>query len=219
MTRLGLWVTGLWVTGLGGTPTPLPPRLPSLLRFCSSCFNPRPPCGGRLGDQDPRPTLRRAVSIHAPRAGGDVGQDDRCELLEGFNPRPPCGGRPLYRSLACSGALFQSTPPVRGATPVELTTAFSIWRFQSTPPVRGATLVSRPLRGEQPVSIHAPRAGGDLAELEVLDVVDVIVSIHAPRAGGDRSNRCLLLVRCGVSIHAPRAGGDRCPSPASPGSS
>ena len=57
--------------------------------------------------------------------------------------------------------------------------------FQSTPPARGATGPVRrdALRGE--VSIHAPRAGGDM--LLITDIVPKVVSIHAPRAGGDCS--------------------------------
>ena len=56
-----------------------------------------------------------------------------------FNPRPPCGGRRRQRSgIICK------------------------WLFQSTPPVRGATLTYRTLREElREISIHAPRAGGD----------------------------------------------------------
>ena len=57
------------------------------------------------------------ISIHAPRAGGD--QD--------------------YIDALAELGVFQSTPPVRGATPPETN-----------------------IRGPQGISIHAPRAGGDL---------------------------------------------------------
>ena len=33
------------------------------------------------------------ISIHAPREGGDVGQDLVLQGHEDFNPRPPRGGR------------------------------------------------------------------------------------------------------------------------------
>ena len=56
--------------------------------------------------------------------------------------------------------LFQSTPPVRGATN-DPDHAPNLWVFQSTPPVRGATSDGRELGEEIPISIHAPRAGGD----------------------------------------------------------
>ena len=34
------------------------------------------------------------------------------------------------------------------------------------------------------------------------------ISIHAPREGGDYTVRAGPLVWCGISIHAPREGGD-----------
>ena len=80
------------------------------------------------------------------------------------------------------------------------------------------------------VSIHAPRAGCDLAEtaekpvspsfqfthpvrgatfVNLRHVEDVAVSIHAPRAGCDIFCFALSCINNVVSIHAPRAGCDR----------
>ncbi len=56
--------------------------------------------------------------------------------------------------------LFQSTPPVRGAT-VEIGTGGHIPFFQSTPPVRGATGLDVDNHAAMGLSIHAPREGGD----------------------------------------------------------
>ena len=78
------------------------------------------------------------ISIHAPRAGGDEARRLQC----------------------CFQALFQSTPPVRGAT-----THFGDGDFLFE------------------ISIHAPRAGGDGYDGRIGLYVDI--SIHAPRAGGD----------------------------------
>ena len=65
-----------------------------------------------------------------------------------------------------------------------------------------------------PVSIHAPRVGGD--DKHPRESLKHAVSIHAPRVGGD-----LVLYKVGVgvivSIHAPRVGGDTtldCKTPA-----
>ena len=57
--------------------------------------------------------------------------------------------------------------------------------FQSTPPARGATTINGVF--EQPVciSIHAPREGGDCG-VPVRQSLPPI-SIHAPREGGDSS--------------------------------
>ena len=78
------------------------------------------------------------ISIHAPRAGGDA------PLIAEISPRVG----------------FQSTPPVRGATPQ-----------------------AQHRRRECPISIHAPRAGGDVFCQAERDSGNI--SIHAPRAGGD----------------------------------
>ena len=78
------------------------------------------------------------VSIRAPRVGGDIARlglalGDRC-----FNPRPPRGGRPAI---------------LRGNV--------WFWAFQSAPPAWGATKGFLYTAGTLPVSIRAPRVGGD----------------------------------------------------------
>ena len=88
--------------------------------------------------------------------------------------------------------------------------------FQSTRPARGATSILLPLRGNDVVSIHAPRAGRDII-LSALSI-PIAVSIHAPRAGRDAKPFDLLTI-IKVSIHAPRAGRDRAGSADSPSSS
>ena len=100
------------------------------------CFNPRAPCGARHIALWCRTS--RMVSIHAPHAGRDM-------------------------TIATPGGLqhwFQSTRPMRGATPSKLWSTrpfrvsihaphagrdyrpelfFNCWVFQSTRPMRGAT--------------------------------------------------------------------------------
>ena len=56
------------------------------------------------------------------------------------------------------------------------------------------------------ISIHAPRAGGDLGIVSGAAEA-FFISIHAPRAGGDLFC-CYTALNLGISIHAPRAGGD-----------
>ena len=56
------------------------------------------------------------------------------------------------------------------------------------------------------ISIHAPRAGSDLAAYEDTGLTPDI-SIHAPRAGSDRQGKAQE-VQHHISIHAPRAGSD-----------
>ena len=60
--------------------------------------------------------------------------------------------------------------------------------------------------GQNLISIHAPREGGDL-HLSALIRSAYWISIHAPREGGDIDiddlQECM-----DISIHAPREGGD-----------
>ena len=78
------------------------------------------------------------ISIHAPLAGSDgTGAWKPC-ILRYFNPRSPCGERLKSMRTVKDKAVFQSTLPLRGATPGH--------------PARQSAL---------PISIHAPLAGSD----------------------------------------------------------
>ena len=102
-----------------------------------SNFNPRPPRGGRQlpltcdllksGFQSTPPArgatvdkilsdLRKIISIHAPREGGDSCLAAARSVSLHFNPRPPRGGRRLRLCRWIMTFAFQSTPPARGAT-------------------------------------------------------------------------------------------------------
>ena len=101
------------------------------------------------------------ISIHAPRAGCDPGGLTDIYKQDDFNPRTPCGVRQVVLLIYSTCVIFQSTHPVRGATP---------WGRNWRPVPR--------------ISIHAPRAGCDDA-LAVRCVMAPGISIHAPRAGCD----------------------------------
>ena len=109
-----------------------------VLASVSPCFNPRAPCGARLSDsfsvrypggfQSTRPvrgaTARAMgfcepgiVSIHAPRAGRDPACASSALFVLCFNPRAPCGARRDCSAAQYGSDMFQSTRPVRGATP------------------------------------------------------------------------------------------------------
>ena len=78
--------------------------------------------------------------------------------------------------------------------------------FQSTPPARGATLDTLLTKVVFPISIHAPREGGDQADST--QPYSITISIHAPREGGDDEDEDID-EDDEISIHAPREGGDR----------
>ena len=125
-----------------------------------------------------------AISIHAPREGGDGGNHPPSHRQTDFNPRPPRGGRLQTAQLIAQPALFQSTPPARGATARGGYT--NIWMH---------------------ISIHAPREGGD-DRVATFGIADIRISIHAPREGGDAEYDPIENYNRFISIHAPREGGD-----------
>ncbi len=104
---------------------------------------------------------------------------------------------------------FQSTLPVRGATPtarrggklgdnfnprspygerlITILKAFNKGIFQSTLPVRGATSALKTTLAVRTISIHAPRTGSDNNRRAIINDRNTI-SIHAPRTGSDLRN-------------------------------
>ena len=189
-------------------------------------FNPRPPCGGRLGLRGIGnlinlfqstapvwgPTLLVApdiraggISIHGPRVGADPKSQAVRQTLRHFNPRPPCGGRPSRIPYSVKDLTFQSTAPVWGPT----------------------SLVDMAVK-DTVISIHGPRVGADRPGQHHAhrrrhfnprppcggrpaappgDQRIRVISIHGPRVGADiplkhGSGRCL------ISIHGPRVGAD-----------
>ena len=168
------------------------------------------------------------ISIHAPHAGCDTeARHERHELFISIHaPRAGCDLTSLRASSTPSK--FQSTHPVRGATPNSQERAPSN-TFQSTHPVRGATAYVFHPRLDHCISIHAPLAGCDGGA--VACGAGGAISIHAPLAGCDTKMTCSYShstyfnprTPCGVrlcgrgasraagliSIHAPLAGCDR----------
>ena len=173
-------------------------------------FNPRHPCGWRPSCQPPfvrsfgfqsTPPMRVAtgrtggtaeqagISIHATHAGGDY------ELRTNRNAggisihATHAGGDVTIRECGKGDGLFQSTPPMRVATPAAFRIRTVPGRFQSTPPMRVATLsefflaigqkfqstppmrvateTSAPTEPESAISIHATHAGGDLDMIQL----------------------------------------------------
>ena len=143
-----------------------------------------------------------------------------------FNPRAPCGARLARTCPAQVFSSFQSTRPVRGATPLILTSPFSL-SFQSTRPMRGATSPSsfaiarasfqstRPMRGATYAALSCvvsmgfqstrPMRGAT-SERSASNTFSLFQSTRPMRgatAEGTDGNRPR-----DVSIHAPHAGRD-----------
>ena len=90
-------------------------RTPRICFWPISDFNPRPPCGGRL--------CRAPCAASAPY----------------FNPRPPCGGRLDVAQCRVGGAHISIHAPRVGGDLSGLRLRIEPAVFQSTPPVWGAT--------------------------------------------------------------------------------
>ena len=100
-----------------------------------------------------------------------------------FTVRLPRGISPVANS-----AKFQSTLPVRGATRGSMELPLILRPFQSTLPLRGATRCWRDVCPDGHISIHAPLAGSDQAQVAAfVPIIDI--SIHAPLAGSDPEGR------------------------------
>ena len=61
--------------------------------------------------------------------------------------------------------LFQSTRPLRGATPTPESPRSIFALFQSTRPLRGATVLAAIIHAAESISIHAPLAGRDRLQI------------------------------------------------------
>ena len=168
-------------------------------------FNPRTPCGVRLGRRD---------------GAGDAGH---------FNPRTPCGVRQVQNQSRVTPRRFQSTHPLRGATPSPQADTRHAHHFNPRTPcgvrhkidelvkeicdfnprtpcgVRQAeTSAGRTRRG---ISIHAPLAGCD-----TLLLFYKAIRLHFnPRTpcGVRHARKNTACNRENISIHAPLAGCDR----------
>ena len=107
------------------------------------------PVRGATRSQFQQATKQRHISIHAPRAGCDTKGSVLSDQATDFNPRTPCGVRPrsakrspetrwyfnprtpcgvrlVMHGYKPIGFQFQSTHPVRGATPARTATITAI---------------------------------------------------------------------------------------------
>ena len=162
-------------------------------RHGSSEFNPRTPCGVRHGGPPPD-FVHKIISIHAPHAGCDrhaTYSEIRSKQISIHAPHAGCdllARRPL---ALISG--FQSTHPMRGATPARRA-AFPSHRdfnprtpcgvrpalffvfadialdFNPRTPCGVRPVKDRPIDKIDEISIHAPHAGCDPSAVRTANV-------------------------------------------------
>ena len=134
-------------------------------------------------------TRSQYISIHAPREGGDVQRFINSTLSPPISIHAPReGGDHLIQLSTALGiaAIFQSTPPARGAT---------------------AACPAVPDLGE--ISIHAPREGGDWTSRAILPI-RFYFNPRPPRGG--RRRFCPQVHSDGDFNPRPPRGGRRLPS-------
>ena len=171
-------------------------------------FNPRAPCGARRLNESPDGDTGLFQSTR-PLRGATTRRPISTSGMRNFNPRAPCGARlsdctlgiecpnisihaPLagrdvtINPIAVPSFPFQSTRPLRGATPPQEPSGRGR-AFQSTRPLRGATDVVFLSLFQELISIHAPLAGRDCEPGGRWRMGQI--SIHAPLAGRDFGKR------------------------------
>ena len=153
------------------------------ITFSALNFNPRAPCGARLQTMT-MTACRLIISTHAPLAGRDVGQTYRIALSTIFQPTRPLRGATFMVGDVFSSMIFQPTRPLRGATNGRVILEKKGEEFQPTRPLRGATLDARRCYLVYLISTHAPLAGRDQSRLSAKPPRSKI-STHAPLAGRD----------------------------------
>ncbi len=167
-------------------------------------FNPRSPCGERLGRWT-RYTATKKISIHVPRVGNDAINLRQLTQVQISIHVPRVGNDPGLFAYLLRRQISIHVP--RAGNDLLLAHIPALWIA---------------------ISIHVPRVGNDAINLRQLTQVQI--SIHVPRVGNDdfAFAFCFLLTNfnprspCGerpsrtalkpsplfISIHVPRVGND-----------
>ena len=123
------------------------------------------------------------ISIHAPRAGCDSAVTSVPPILTYFNPRTPCGVRPADAVVSTSDFPYFNPRTPCGVRPPYRTTLCTACNFNPRTPCGVRQVPAAGARRVVAISIHAPRAGCDVAD--GAHRIQRGISIHAPRAGCD----------------------------------
>ena len=127
---------------------------------------------------------RSHISIHAPHTGRDNLLLRRCRGILAISIHAPHTGRDIIdRDYLGNEYKFQSTRPIRGATPSTPWAGISPMNFNPRAPYGARRKKPRRHHGPSDISIHAPHTGRDIT-LRNLERAHII-SIHAPHTGRD----------------------------------
>ena len=101
------------------------------------------------------------ISIHTPHAGSDWCKGAGTGGKDNFNPHSPCGERHHVREKLFYSLSFQSTLPMRGATPITGISCTFCQRISIHTPHAGSDGACIPIAAWWHISIHTPHAGSD----------------------------------------------------------
>ena len=150
-------------------------------------------------------SLSCKISIHAPRTGSDAFPRRWARPGCDFNPRSPYGERHGDPCLGGHPGNFNPRSPYGERREVMSMTLFSR-RFQSTLPVRGATPRFCLKTSEKLISIHAPRTGSDTQNAGGMPRAE---DFNPRSPYGERPPApSFPSITSKISIHAPRTGSD-----------
>ena len=153
------------------------------------------------------PPLHTAISIHAPRVGGDLPRTGRRHRLDPISIHAPRVGGDVYIGVGGKARkVFQSTPPVWGATPPLAHILPQDGNFNPRPPCGGRPIPGSKLPSSGLISIHAPRVGGDRDKAE--ERGNALIFQSTPPVWGATEEHIQAQGPGEISIHAPRVGGD-----------
>ena len=147
-------------------------------------FNPHSPCGERRSDSAHLPRSA-AISIHTPHAGSDKMQAAIDAYFEISIHTPHAGSDfDVHFFVHRCTSSFQSTLPMRGATPNACMRRGSWLRFQSTLPMRGATSFWV-ISNNDSINFNPHSPCGERRSVPMARTMVDHISIHTPHAGSD----------------------------------
>ena len=173
-------------------------------------FYPRPPCGGRPG-QDSRLLRLHQDFYPCPPCGGRRWRCRSCPPPCHFYPRPPCGGRRSTSSSLSISILFLSTSPLRGTTAGRLGVAHAVRDISIHVPLAGDDARPCGTRRWRRYFYPRPPCGGRRLPMCSTGPEPAFLSTSPLRGTTRRCSAACAAVQ--ISIHVPLAGDDNIPTP------
>ena len=127
-----------------------------------------------------------------------------------FNPRAPYGARLSRAAIKSPPSAFQSTRPIRSATPWLCCLVSFTFYFNPRAPYGARRSGVSPVGPAIGISIHAPHTERDCFALVIRLIKGI--SIHAPHTERDHKTNYNIRPGISISIHAPHTERDVVPA-------